>query len=149
MFYRINNKTIFDILEDFHCIVVYPPPVKLSKDKMFYPWQVWTNVNWFANSVREFKMSIASFNLLNGHTVRWIFGTTREIEQFIFQKFKNISPQQYSEFNSWLMDKYLKEGWSYGIVDTYDDQEINTDIMYKLKTKKYDYSCYIGCVTKI
>ena len=133
MFYKINNKSVENVLEDFHFIVMYSLPVK-SEQGWYFPWQIWTNDNWIQKKVSDFVMSMTAHNYHNTSEIDWKFFTRRETPKIM----------NYYEFMCWAYDKYVSEGWSYGIVDSFDDREIQSSIVERMNRKKYDYTPYIG-----
>ena len=147
MFYRINNKLISEILTDFHFVVLYPPPVYITSHKLFYPWQVWVNNNWKAESEYDFSINIVSCNILEGRNIDWVFGISRKKFEYLQQKFGILYTQKFLEFIKWSTQMY-KDGWSYGIVDTYDDQELESSVYHILVNRNYDFSVYTGPLIK-
>ena len=138
MFYKINNKNLDEILQDFHFVVLFPPPIIFMNNATFYPWQVWVNDNWVAQNIDEFEMTLCSYNTVNYKTgiINWIFKT------------KSNKGKDFQEFIIYAEKKY-KNGWSFGIVDTYDFQNLdNTSIKNIFKKKYYDYSIYQGVLKK-
>lgn len=146
MFYRINNKNIEEILQDFHFIVMYHPPMKLKNNTYFYPWEVWVNDEIIAQDIKDFKMRISGYNMLNDTEIFWNFCNTIEAINESKQKFGPLLT--ITDFIKKYHKKYLY-GLSYGIVDTYDSQKLEqSNVMCILKKNNYDFSEYRGCLKK-